>query len=78
MFHDASGLFEKSRVQTAGISVGQIDKRELEQDGALAKVTIRIQPGITLYDERRGLEEVGVAAGRVLPRDRSGHARQGA
>ena len=24
VFHDASGLFEKSRVQTAGISVGQI------------------------------------------------------
>ena len=30
LFHDASGLFEKSRVQTAGISVGQIEKRELD------------------------------------------------
>ena len=25
LFRDASGLFEKSRVQTAGISIGQID-----------------------------------------------------
>ena len=30
LFHDASGLFEKSRVLTAGISVGQIEKRELD------------------------------------------------
>jgi phospholipid/cholesterol/gamma-HCH transport system substrate-binding protein len=50
LFHDASGLFEKSRVQTAGISVGQIDKRELDQKTALAKVTIRMQPGFVLYE----------------------------
>jgi phospholipid/cholesterol/gamma-HCH transport system substrate-binding protein len=49
VFHDASGLFEKSRVQTAGISIGQIDKRELQQGSALAKITIHIQPGITLW-----------------------------
>lgn len=50
LFHDASGLFEKSRVQTAGIAVGQIDKRELDATTAKAKITIRMLPGITLYE----------------------------
>jgi len=50
VFHDASGLFEKSRVQTAGISIGQIEKRELYQDTALAKITIRMQAGRKLYE----------------------------
>src|SRR4029078_1647706 len=51
LFHDASGLFEKSRVMTAGISVGQIEKRELDPKGtARAKMTIRPQPGIPLYE----------------------------
>jgi phospholipid/cholesterol/gamma-HCH transport system substrate-binding protein len=49
IFHDASGLFEKSRVQTAGISIGQIDERKLQPNTALAKITIHIQPGITLW-----------------------------
>jgi phospholipid/cholesterol/gamma-HCH transport system substrate-binding protein len=50
LFRDASGLFEKSRVQTAGISVGQIDRRELDQATAKAKITIRMLPSITLYE----------------------------
>ena len=50
LFRDASGLFEKSRVQTAGISVGQIDKRELDPTTAKAKITIRMLPSITLYE----------------------------
>lgn len=49
LFKDASGLFEKSRVQTAGISIGQIDKRELDPATAMAKITIRIHPNIKLY-----------------------------
>jgi phospholipid/cholesterol/gamma-HCH transport system substrate-binding protein len=49
LFKDASGLFEKSRVQTAGISVGQIDKRELDPSTAQAKITIHMQPGIKLW-----------------------------
>ena len=40
-FHDASGLGPKSRVQIAGISVGEIEKVELE--GQLAKVTLLIK-----------------------------------
>ncbi len=50
VFRDASGLFEKSRVQTAGISVGQIEKRGLYLDTARAKIVVRMQPGIKLYD----------------------------
>jgi phospholipid/cholesterol/gamma-HCH transport system substrate-binding protein len=50
IFHDASGLFEKSRVMTAGISVGTIEKRELLPATARAKITIRIAPNITLYE----------------------------
>ena len=69
-----SGLFEKSRVQTAGISVGQIEKRELDEDTARRKITIRMQPDDQALRERGRLQEVGVAAGRVLPGDRSGHA----
>ena len=50
IFHDASGLFEKSRVMTAGISVGTIEKRELVPATARAKISIRISPNITLYE----------------------------
>jgi len=50
LFHDASGLFEKSRVQTAGISIGQIEKRELDSKTARAKITLRMQPNIVLYE----------------------------
>jgi phospholipid/cholesterol/gamma-HCH transport system substrate-binding protein len=50
LFNDASGLFEKSRVQTAGISVGQIEKRELDRDTQKAKIWIRIAPGNTMYE----------------------------
>jgi phospholipid/cholesterol/gamma-HCH transport system substrate-binding protein len=49
LFKDASGLFEKSRVQTAGISIGQIDKRMLDPTTAQARITIHIQPGIKLW-----------------------------
>jgi phospholipid/cholesterol/gamma-HCH transport system substrate-binding protein len=49
LFHDASGLFEKSRVQTAGISVGQIDLRALDPTTAQARITIRMQPGIKIW-----------------------------
>jgi phospholipid/cholesterol/gamma-HCH transport system substrate-binding protein len=49
LFRDASGVFEKSRVQTAGISIGQIDSRALDPSGK-AKITVRIKPGITLYE----------------------------
>jgi phospholipid/cholesterol/gamma-HCH transport system substrate-binding protein len=49
LFRDASGVYEKSRVQTAGIAIGQIDKRELHSTGK-AKITIRMRPNIVLYE----------------------------
>lgn len=49
LFRDASGLFEKSRVQTAGISVGFIEKRDLDPQSAHARLTIRINPDVKLW-----------------------------
>jgi phospholipid/cholesterol/gamma-HCH transport system substrate-binding protein len=49
-FRDAAGLFQKSRVQTAGIPVGQIEKRELDPDVPLARITVRLLPGIRLWE----------------------------
>jgi phospholipid/cholesterol/gamma-HCH transport system substrate-binding protein len=50
LFPDASGLFEKSRVQTAGIAVGEITGRTLDPATARAKISVRMNPGITLYE----------------------------
>ena len=49
-FHDAAGLFQKSRVQTAGIPVGQIEKRELDPERPVARVTIRLLPGTVVWE----------------------------
>ena len=49
-FQDAAGLFQKSRVQTAGIPIGQIEKRELDPERPVARVTIRILPGTTVWE----------------------------
>lgn len=50
LFGDAAGLFEKSRVQTAGISVGQIETRGLDPKTNRARIDIRVSPTITLYE----------------------------
>src|SRR5579872_7212495 len=50
LFRDASGVYEKSRVQTAGISIGQIDERKLDQGTGKAKITIRLKPEIVIYE----------------------------
>lgn len=49
-FRDAAGLFQKSRVQTAGIAVGQIERRELDPEKAMARITIRFLPGIKIWE----------------------------
>ena len=49
LFRDASGVFEKSRVQTAGIAIGQIEGRVLDPSGK-ARITIRLKPGIKIYE----------------------------
>src|SRR5437016_14264012 len=50
LFRDASGVYEKSRVQTAGIAVGQIDARALDEKSGKAKITIRMKSNIKLYE----------------------------
>lgn len=47
IFHDATGLVDKSRVQIAGLNIGEIVERKLE--GAFARVTVRLQPGTELW-----------------------------
>ena len=41
LFHDATGLVDKSRVQIAGLNIGEIVDRRLE--GAAARITMRDQ-----------------------------------
>jgi phospholipid/cholesterol/gamma-HCH transport system substrate-binding protein len=43
LFHDAKGIYEKTRVLSAGLEVGQIEDRRLDPSG-LARITIRILP----------------------------------
>ena len=47
LFHDATGLVDKSRVQVAGLTIGEIVDRQLE--GTLAKVTVRLKPDIKVW-----------------------------
>jgi phospholipid/cholesterol/gamma-HCH transport system substrate-binding protein len=47
LFHDATGLVDKSRVQIAGLHVGEIVDRRLQE--GLARITIRIKPDIELW-----------------------------
>jgi phospholipid/cholesterol/gamma-HCH transport system substrate-binding protein len=43
LFNDAKGIYEKSRVLSAGLEVGQIEDRRLDPGGK-ARITIRILP----------------------------------
>jgi phospholipid/cholesterol/gamma-HCH transport system substrate-binding protein len=47
IFHDATGLVEKSRVQIAGLNIGQIVDRRLE--GSFARITLRVIPETQLW-----------------------------
>ena len=47
IFHDATGLVDKSRVQIAGLNIGQITDRRLE--GSFARITIRVLPETQLW-----------------------------
>ncbi|MBS2022243.1 MAG: MCE family protein [Deltaproteobacteria bacterium] len=49
VFDDASGLGIRTRVQIAGISIGQVDHVELDQD-ARARVFLKIDKKFKLYD----------------------------
>jgi phospholipid/cholesterol/gamma-HCH transport system substrate-binding protein len=47
LFHDATGLVDKSRVQVAGLTIGEIEARRLQ--GSYARVDIKIKPDTTLW-----------------------------
>ena len=49
MFDDATGLGARSRVQIAGIPVGQVDRIELDQATARAKVWLKIKQQYPLH-----------------------------
>jgi phospholipid/cholesterol/gamma-HCH transport system substrate-binding protein len=49
LFKNALGIYEKTRVLSAGLRVGQVEDRSLDQDSGKAKVFLRIDPGIRLY-----------------------------
>jgi len=49
MFEDATGLGVRSRVQIAGIPVGQVDRIELDQATARAKVWLKIKHQYPLH-----------------------------
>jgi phospholipid/cholesterol/gamma-HCH transport system substrate-binding protein len=50
LFFNALGIYEKTRVLSAGLRVGQVEERVLDQDSGKAKVFIRIDPEIRLYE----------------------------
>ena len=49
LFHNALGIYEKTRVLSAGLRVGQVEERVLDQETGKAKVFIRIDPEIRIY-----------------------------
>jgi phospholipid/cholesterol/gamma-HCH transport system substrate-binding protein len=50
LFHNALGIYEKTRVLSAGLRVGQVEERVLDQETGKAKVFVRIDPEIRLYE----------------------------
>ncbi len=50
LFRNALGVYERTRVLSAGLRVGQVEERELDQETGKARIYIRIQPGIRLYE----------------------------
>lgn len=50
LFRNALGLYEKTRVLSAGLRVGQVEERVLDQETGKAKVFIRVDSEIRLYE----------------------------
>ena len=49
LFHNALGIYEKTRVLSAGLRIGQVEDRSLDQVSDRARVGLRIDPAIRLY-----------------------------
>jgi phospholipid/cholesterol/gamma-HCH transport system substrate-binding protein len=50
LFHNAMGVYERTRVVSAGLHIGQIEDRELDTESGKARVFVRIMPKIKLYE----------------------------
>ena len=50
LFRNALGVYERTRVLSAGLRVGQVEERVLDQQSGRAKVFLRIMPDIKLYE----------------------------
>ncbi len=48
-FNDALGLFDKSGVRSAGIDIGKIEAKAFDPGSGKAKITLRMNKGIVLY-----------------------------
>jgi phospholipid/cholesterol/gamma-HCH transport system substrate-binding protein len=72
-FHDATGLVDKSRVEIAGVSIGQIISRTLEP-ASRVRITIRIKPGVILYENAVIEKKAGsVLGGLLMTAEGGGH-----
>jgi phospholipid/cholesterol/gamma-HCH transport system substrate-binding protein len=52
LLRDAGGVAKRSNVQVAGIPIGQVD--EIRLDGDLARLSIRVNSDVVLYDDATG------------------------
>jgi phospholipid/cholesterol/gamma-HCH transport system substrate-binding protein len=50
LFRNALGIYEKTRVLSAGLRVGQVEDRELDQDTGKARIFLRIDREIRLFE----------------------------
>ena len=50
LFRNAIGVYERTRVLSAGLRIGQVEERELDQESGKAKVFLRIMPEIKLFE----------------------------
>ena len=50
LFHNAIGVYERTRVLSAGLRIGQVEERVLDQESGKARVFLRIMPEIKLFE----------------------------
>jgi phospholipid/cholesterol/gamma-HCH transport system substrate-binding protein len=50
LFHNALGVYEKTRVLSAGLPIGQVEERVLDQETGKAKIFLRIDKNVKLYE----------------------------
>lgn len=76
MFSDATGLGVRSRVQVAGIPIGQVEKVELIQETAQARVWIRVKNEVQLRKDASIVKRAESILGDFLLDISPGSARE--